>query len=61
MSLFKKPKNIHGDTYDYSKVEEYVNNHTKVNIICLKHEFIFPIQPNNHINKKKTTRLSKMW
>ena len=51
--FIQEAKEIHGDKYDYSKVEEYVNNHTKVNIICLKHEFIFPIQPNNHINKKK--------
>ena len=27
---------MHGDKYDYSKVE-YVNNHTKVCIICPKH------------------------
>ena len=32
----EKAKEIHGDKYDYSKVE-YINNHTKVCIICPKH------------------------
>ena len=27
---------IHGDSYDYSKVD-YINAHTKVTIICFKH------------------------
>lgn len=31
-----KSKEIHGDKYDYSKVE-YINNRTKVCIICPKH------------------------
>ena len=34
--FIKKAKSIHGDKYDYSKVE-YVNAHTKVCIICPKH------------------------
>ena len=29
-----KAREKHGDKYDYSKVE-YVNNHTKVCIICI--------------------------
>ena len=32
----KKAKEVHGDKYDYSKVE-YVNSRTKVCIICPKH------------------------
>lgn len=32
-NFINKAKQIHGDKYDYSKVE-YVNNHTKVCIIC---------------------------
>ena len=41
---------IHGDVYDYSKVE-YINALTKVRIICLKHgEFLQ--SPNHHVNDK---------
>jgi len=41
---------IHNDKYNYSKVE-YVNNNTKVCIICLIHgEFMQT--PTLHINKK---------
>lgn len=43
-----KAKEIHGDKYNYSKVE-YVNSSTKVCIICYKHrEFLQ--KPNNHLN-----------
>lgn len=34
--FIEKAKQIHGDKYDYSKVD-YINNHTKVCIICPKH------------------------
>ncbi len=38
---------VHGDTYDYSKVE-YVDSNTKVQIICRKHgEFLQT--PNDHL------------
>ncbi len=38
--------NIHGNKYDYSKVQ-YVNNHTKIIIICPSHgEFL--MLPSNH-------------
>ena len=40
-------KKIHGDKYDYSKVE-YVNNKTKVCIICPKHGEFF-VTPHNHL------------
>ena len=44
-----KAKEVHGDKYDYSKVE-YKNNRTKVCIICPKHGEFWQI-PKNHINK----------
>ena len=41
---------IHGEVYDYSKVE-YMNARTKVKIICFRHgEFLQ--SPNHHINNK---------
>lgn len=44
----KKAKEVHGDKYDYSKVE-YVNNKTKVCIICPKHGEFWQT-PEHHIN-----------
>lgn len=41
---------VHGNHYDYTKVE-YVNNKTKVKILCLKHG-IFEQNPDAHINRK---------
>jgi hypothetical protein len=38
----------HGRRYDYSKVK-YVNNHTKVKIICPKHG-VFKQTPNRHLS-----------
>ena len=35
-SFIKKAKEVHGDKYDYSKVE-YINNREKVIIICPEH------------------------
>jgi len=49
--FIKKAKKIHGDKYDYSKVD-YVNNKTDVCIICPKHGE-FWMTPSNHINKSK--------
>jgi len=44
--FLEKAKSMHGDKYDYSKVE-YVNTDTKVTIICPKHgEFLQA--PNSH-------------
>ena len=42
-----KAQKIHGDVYDYSKVE-YINNTTNVIIICKKHGQ-FEQQPSNHL------------
>jgi len=45
--FIKKSKKIHKNKYDYSKVE-YVNNKTKVKIICPEHgEFLQT--PNSHL------------
>ena len=41
---------IHGDKYDYSLVN-YINNITKIKIICSKHG-IFEQLPNTHLNNK---------
>ena len=45
--FIKKSKEIHGDKYDYSKVD-YVNNQTKVCIICPKHGEFWQF-PNGHM------------
>ena len=45
--FIEKAKKVHGDRYDYQKVD-YVNNKTKVTIICRKHG-IFLQTPNNHL------------
>jgi len=46
--FIEKSKNIHGDKYDYSKVN-YINYNTKVKIICKKHG-IFKQTPKSHIS-----------
>ena len=48
-NFINKAKQIHGDKYDYSKVE-YVNNHTKVCIICPKHGEFWQ-EPRHHLSK----------
>ena len=45
-----KAKLVHGDKYDYSKVE-YINANTKVCIICPVHGEFWQ-KPSNHINAK---------
>jgi len=46
-NFINKAIEIHGDKYDYSKIE-YTNNHTKVNIICPVHQD-FKIAPSAHL------------
>ena len=46
-SFVKEAQKIHGDKYDYSKVE-YVNNHTNVRIICPEHGEFWQT-PNSHL------------
>ena len=47
-SFIEKARKIHGDKYDYSKVK-YINNQTRVCIICPEHGEFWQI-PNNHLN-----------
>jgi hypothetical protein len=46
--FIEKAKTVHGDKYDYSKVE-YVNAHTKVCIICPEHGEFWQT-PSSHLN-----------
>lgn len=46
----EKAKEIHGDKYDYSKIE-YVNSHTKVCIICPVHGEFWQT-PEKHLIRK---------
>lgn len=46
--FIEKAKEIHGDKYNYSKVE-YKNNKTKVCIICPKHGEFWQV-PSSHLN-----------
>lgn len=48
-NFINKSKEIHGDKYDYSKVD-YINNHTKVEIICPIHGSFWQT-PNSHTGK----------
>lgn len=48
--FIKKANEIHGNKYDYSKVD-YIDNKTKVEIICPKHSSFFK-SPNEHISGK---------
>jgi hypothetical protein len=45
--FIKKVKLLHGNKYDYSKVN-YINNHTKVCIICPEHGEFWQL-PQNHL------------
>ena len=47
--FIKRAKSVHGDKYDYSRVE-YVNASVKVGIVCPVHGE-FTQTPNNHISK----------
>lgn len=48
--FIEKSKQLHGNKYDYSKVK-YINNHTKVTIICPIHGEFEQI-PSNHLRKR---------
>lgn len=55
--FIKKAREVHGDKYDYSKVE-YVNNQTKVRIICPEHgEFLQ--RPLDHLNGHECSECGK--
>ena len=46
--FIKQAKEVHGDKYDYSKVN-YVNTNTLINIICPEHG-VFEQKPTYHLN-----------
>ena len=48
--FIEEARKVHGDKYDYSNVE-YVNNYTKVCIICPEHGEFWQT-PHNHIGQK---------
>ena len=48
--FIEKARNVHKDKYDYSKVE-YINNSTKVCIICNEHGEFWQT-PSNHLAKQ---------
>ena len=52
-------KKVHGDKYDYSKVE-YKGNHVKVNIICRQHKDFYQI-PKTHLNGHGCSKCSKTY
>ena len=52
--FIKDARKVHGDKYDYSKVE-YVNSATKVCIICPDHGEFWQ-KPNDHLNRHGCTK-----
>ena len=50
-----KAKKIHGDRYDYSKVN-YINSNTKITLICKNCGNEFKIEPNSHLTQKSGCR-----
>ena len=48
---------VHGDKYDYSRVE-YVNSQTPVEIICPLHG-VFVQKPNNHLRGNECPQCSR--
>jgi len=54
----EKAHKVHGDKYDYSKVE-YVNTNTKVKIMCKKHGQ-FTQRVNDHLSGNGCTKCSRI-
>ena len=52
--FIKRAREVHGDRYDYSKVE-YVNNNTKVCIVCPEHGE-FTQSPHKHLSGHGCTK-----
>jgi len=50
IEFINKAKKVHGDKYDYSKVN-YINVKTKITVICKEH-CEFNATPTNHIHNK---------
>ena len=49
--FIEKVKSVHGNNYDYSLIN-YINNRTKIKIICNKCKNIFLITPTNFLYRK---------
>lgn len=49
-AIVKKAREVHGNLYDYSRVE-YIGDKIKIEIICPEHGSFWQ-RPNNHINQK---------
>lgn len=56
-SFIKKAKKVHGDFYDYSKVE-YVDSNTKIMISCPEHGY-FEQLPKGHLSGKRCIKCAK--
>ena len=56
--FIEKATNVHGDKYDYSKVN-YINSTTKVCIICPKHGEFWQT-PSNHLQGSKCPKCSNI-
>ena len=54
--FIEKARKVHGDKYDYSKVN-YINSQTKICIICPIHGEFWQA-PNNHLSKKNCPKCS---
>ena len=54
-----KARKIHGDKYDYSKVK-YVNNHTKVCIVCPTHGDFWQ-KPNSHLSGRGCAKCNQRY
>lgn len=54
--FIEKSIKVHGDKYDYSLVN-YINNNTKVKIICSKHGIFYHL-PNNHLSGQSCGKCS---
>lgn len=50
--FIEEAKAVHSNDYDYSLVDSYVNNKTKVFIKCKKCGLVFSQTPSSHINNK---------
>ena len=57
-SFIEEAKKVHGDKYDYSKVN-YVDGHTKVCIICPKHGEFWQT-PNNHVRNRNCPKCGQI-
>lgn len=56
--FIKRAREVHGDRYDYSKVN-YVNNQTPVEMVCQIHGG-FIQRPNNHLNGNGCPKCSRI-